>query len=64
MSSPTGSNRRKTQSESSDGGDVFPAVTSDAMDIKYLYDVDGKFPYSVYAKKPEFYDIDGKHTYK
>lgn len=29
-----------------------------------VYDIDGKFPYSVYESKPTFYDIDGIHRYK
>jgi len=34
--------------------------TSDQM----VYDIDGKFPYSVYESKPTFYDVDGIHRYK
>ena len=30
----------------------------------YIYDIDGKFAYSYYEKKPELYDLDGKHRYK
>jgi len=31
---------------------------------KIVYDIDGKFPYSVYESKPVFYDVDGVHRYK
>ena len=72
MSSPN--RRSKTVSESSDSSE-YPAINggyssspsgglNNPMEAKYLYDIDGKFPYSVYEKKPELYDIDGKHTYK
>lgn len=62
-------------SESSDSAE-YPALkdaevpamgvspNNNPMETKYLYDIDGKFPYSVYEKKPQLYDIDGKTTYK
>ena len=36
----------------------------EAMHPRYLVDIDGKFPYSVYEKDPKLYDLDGKHKYQ
>ena len=34
---------------------------SAAVGGKFFYDIDGKVPFSYYERKPELYDVDGKH---
>ena len=34
---------------------------SAAVGGKFFYDIDGKVPFSYYERKPELYDLDGKH---
>ena len=34
---------------------------SAAVGGKFFYDIDGKVPYSYYERRPELYDLDGKH---
>ena len=40
------------------------SATENGPGHRFLYDVDGVVPYSIYEKKPELYDVDGKHGYK
>ena len=36
---------------------------SAAVGGKFFYDIDGKVPYSYYERRPELYDLDGKHRF-
>ena len=36
---------------------------SAAIGGKFFYDIDGKVPFSYYERKPELYDLDGKHRF-
>ena len=47
------SNRRSLPNSCSPG--------SAAVGGKFFYDIDGKVPYSYYERRPELYDLDGKH---
>lgn len=66
-SSEGSQNGRQTVSQNPDADEkkiVSYSVGSENGPGQFLYDIEGAVPYSFYEKKPELYDIDGKHRYK